>query len=92
LVKFLMNGEEVGAIQFPITEAGTTSSTSFMIQNNTEDNVELVFWSDDGEMTAESYPKHLAPHESKPAKLLFSPNKERPDALHTKWGFRELIG
>jgi len=92
LVKILMNGEEVGSVQFPITEAGTTSAASFMINNDTESSVELSFWSEDGEVTAESYPKHLDPHESKPAKLLFSPSKDRPDELNTRWGFRELIG
>jgi hypothetical protein len=92
LVKFIVNGEESGSVQFPITEVGTTSSVSFQIHNNSEDDVELSFWSDDGDMKAESYPTRLKPRETKPAKLLFSPAHDRPDALKTKWGFKELIG
>jgi len=91
LVKFILNGEQVGVITFPITEAGTNSNASFMIENNSENEIELLFWSDDGEVTAESHPRYLHPHETKPAKLTFSPSKDRPDSLHTKWGFREII-
>ena len=92
MVKFLQNGEEIGTIQFPITEAGTSSIVSFMIENNSEDNAELIFFSEDGDMKAESYPSRLRPRETLPAKLIFSPTKDRNDALNTKWGFREILG
>lgn len=92
MVKFLQNGVETGTVQFPITEAGTTSTVSFTIENNSEDNVELIFFSEDGDMKAESYPRKLVPRESQSAKLTFSPSKDRNDALNTRWGFREIIG
>jgi hypothetical protein len=92
LVKFLQNDEEIGTLQFPITEVGTTTTASFMIENNSEDNVELIFYSDDGDVNAESYPKRLLPRESQLAKLTFSPSKDRNDPLNTRWGFREIIG
>jgi len=93
LVKFFQNGEEIGTLQFPITEAGTSTSISFMIENTSQvDDVELIFFSEDGDMTADNYPQHLKPRESKQAKIVFSPTKERPDSLHTKWGFREIVG
>lgn len=92
MVRFLQNGEEIAKVQFPITETGTTSTVSFMIENNSEDDVELIFWSDDGDMTIREFPKHLRPREIKGATMMFSPSKDRPDALNTKWGFREIIG
>ena len=63
-----------------------------MIENTSEDPVELIFFSDDGDMTPDNVPTKLAPRETLPAKLTFSPSKERNDALNTKWGFREIIG
>ena len=92
MVKFLQNGEEIGTVQFPITEAGTTSIVSFMIENNSEDDVELIFFSEDGDMTIDNFDKHLKPRETRTAKLKFSPSKDRPDSLKGKWGFREVVG
>ena len=92
MVRFLQNGDDIGNVQFPITEVGTSSTVSFMVENNSEDDVELIFYSEDGDMTASNYPKHLKPREVKPAKLVFSPLKNRPDSLKTKWGFREIVG
>lgn len=93
MVKFLQNGEQIGTVQFPITEVGTSSTVSFMIENNSEDNVELIFFSDDGDMTIDgNFNNHLKPRETQTAKLTFSPGKDRPDSLNTSWGFREVVG
>lgn len=92
MVKFLQNGEEIGTVQFPITEVGTSSTVSFMIENNSEDDVELIFFSEDGDMTIDNFDKHLKPRETRTAKLSFSPTMDRPDSLKANWGFREVVG
>ena len=92
MVRFIQNGEETGEVRFPITETGTSSTVSFMIENDSEDNAELIFFSEDGDLTAESYPTKLKPRETLPAKLIFSPAKDRNDSLNSKWGFREILG
>lgn len=94
MVKFHQNGEEITseALKFPITELGTATTVSFMIENDSEDNAEYIFYSDDGDLTAVDYPKHLKPRETYQAKIQFSPPLDRPDSLHTTFGFREILG
>jgi len=95
LVRYIQNGEEITRaeqIQFPITEEGTFSTLSFMIENNSEEPIELIFWSNDGDLKPVNYPKTLKPRETQQAKLQFSPPVDRPDSLKTKWGFREIVG
>lgn len=93
MLKFLQNGEEIGDIQFPITEVGTTSKMQIMIENVSIDPTHIIFYSEDGDMSIqEDYPRVLQAGESSQVTLLFAPSKNRPDSLKTKWGFREVDG
>lgn len=95
MVRFIQNGKEIKdseAIQFPITEVGKSSTVSFTIENNTDENVELAFWSDDGDLKPVVFPQFLKPGESQGAQVKFSPPLDRPDSLNTHWGFREILG
>lgn len=80
-------------ITFPITELGASSSVSVMIENESvTDPVELIFFSDDGDITTDKPTIKLSPKESVQTKLTFSPPKDRPDSLKTTWGYREIKG
>lgn len=92
MVKFIQNGEEIGTVKFPITEVGTSTTISFTIENVLENNIELIFFSEDDDLVIGEYPQRLSPQETAQAQLIFSPKQDRPVPLQASWGFREIIG
>lgn len=96
MTRFYQNDTEIvsmESVKFPITETGKSSNISILIENNSVvDNVELIFFSDDGDMGTDTPTIHLKPSESIQTKLIFSPAKDRPDSLRTNWGWREISG
>ena len=95
MTRFYQNDTEIDSsgITFPITELGTSTSVSIMIENESvADPVELIFYSDDGDISTDKPTIKLSPTESTQAKLTFSPPKDRPDSLRTSWGYREIKG
>lgn len=94
MLKFFQNKEEVGHLDFPITQAGTTSVSEIIIENVSIDPVRITFYSEDTDLSIqEDYPKVLQPGEKNKVKLLFSPGIDRPSSMkNAKWGFREIDG
>ena len=96
MAKFIQNGEEISTIQFPITEINTTSTVSFTVENEFMNKVELVFFSEDKDVTINDVSIVLDAHESKHVTLSFFASDDRfnslTPALKSGWGFREIIG
>jgi hypothetical protein len=96
LARFFQNGSPVDEIIFPMTEIGKSTTVGLTIENNFENEVELIFWSNDNDLTIqEGFDKRLRPAQSTNIKLIFSPKEDRfnsvTPALNTDWGFREIV-
>ena len=90
----MMNGEEVfqeTPLKFPITPVGESSIVKLLIENNSEDDIELLPFVEDKEVVIECK-KYLKPRESYVATYTFSPSQSRTHSLNTPIGFREFIG
>jgi hypothetical protein len=96
LVRFYNNGTEIETIQFPITEVGTSSTVKVTIENDSEEHIELIPYTNDKDVTITDYPKQLGPRESGHSTWVFEPAAERLQeerrALKTTCGFKEIIG
>ncbi len=93
MVKCYVNGELVEKIRFPITKVGESSNVVMTIENDTvADNIELIPYTEDKEVTITEYPRNLGVGESGKVIWKFSPSKERNESLDCEFGFKELIG
>ena len=93
MVKSYVNGELVEKIRFPITKVGESSTIVMTVQNDTDgDNIELIPYTEDKEVTIVEYPRKLGIHEKGKVIWKFSPSKERNRSLDCEFGFKELIG
>lgn len=96
MVRFYNNGELIETIQFPITEVGTTSTVTILVENDSEEHIELLPYVNDKDVKIHDYPKHLGPRESATSTWIFEPAPERLQeekrALKTTCGFKEIIG
>jgi len=92
MVRVMINGEDVTeTIKFPITPVGETSTVKMIVENNSEDDIELLPFIEDKDVKVD-YKRFLAPREKMEAVWSFSPSLTRQRALNTSIGFRELIG
>jgi len=92
LVNFFINEEKVERIHFPITEVGTTSTVTMIIENDLDEGVELIPFVSDKDVEIIEYPRRLKSQEQGTSVWKFSPTKDRLNSLNTECGFREIIG
>jgi len=93
MVRCYVNGELVEKIRFPITKVGESSNIVMTVENDTiADNIELIPFTEDKEVTIIEYPRKLAVREKGKVVWRFSPSKDRNQSLDCEFGFKELIG
>jgi len=93
MVNCYVNGEIVSKIRFPITKVGESSNIVMTVENTlVADNIELIPYTEDKEVTITKYPRKLKVGESGEVIWKFSPNKDRNRSLDCEFGFKELIG
>lgn len=91
----MFNGEELSEsnnVRFPITSVGQTSSVKVLVENNSEEDIELIPYVIDEQVKIKDYKQFLKPRESMLTTLEFSPDIKREISLNTPIGFRTLIG
>jgi len=77
LVKYYINNEQVPRIRFPITEIGEKSTITVMIENEWHEDVELIPYVEDTEVTIKEYPKKMKAREKKKSVWEFAPTEKR---------------
>lgn len=103
MVRFYNNGAEVGIdakdkdpITFPITEIGSSSTLSIIVENDSEEFIELIPYVNDKDVQIQDYPQKLGPREKGNATWIFTPKPERLQeerrSLRTTCGFKEIVG
>lgn len=92
MVKYYINGELVENIRFPVTDVGAESVVTMLIENDHGENIELVPYVGDNEVSIVEYPRILHPGEKGKSVWIFTPNKEREKSLSTMCGFKEILG
>ena len=101
MVKYYINNELVEDIRFPITTINEKSTLNVIVENEYYEDVELIPFTGDLEVSIKSYPKRLQPKERGNSVWVFAPTEKRLKnvegmpaqvSLKTKCGFKELIG
>ena len=96
LVKLYVNGELIEKIRFPITEVGTKSTVIMTVENDLLEDVELIPFVGDRDVTVMEYPRRLAAGEKGKAAWVFSPIEARYEtkkpSLSCECGFKEIAG
>ena len=97
MVKFFLNGEQITELRFPITEVGTFSDITMMLENEFSDFMELIPVIGDNDVQIIEFPRRLKPREQAKTVWRFTPSQERLQqgkkvSLDTECGFRQILG
>ena len=97
MVRFIVNGETVDEIRFPITPVGKESKLTVILENEFADNIELIPFSNDPDVNIVEWPQKLNPLETGKAVWKFTPSADRfkegrKISLDTETGFQEIAG
>ena len=83
MVRFTINGEDVtDVVKFPITPVGESTSITMIVENNSEDEIELLPFIEDKDVHVD-YKRFLKPREKMEAVWSFQPSTNRQHALNT---------
>ena len=101
MVKYYINNELVEEIRFPITEINEKSTLNVIVENEYYEDIELIPYVGDMEVSIESYPKRLKPKERASSVWVFAPTEKRLKnvegiprqiSLNCECGFKEIVG
>jgi len=101
LVKYYINNELVDRIRFPVTELYEKSILNVIVENEYYEDIELIPYIGDLEVTVTDYPKRLKPKERANSVWTFAPTERRLKnveglpkqvSLNCECGFKEIIG
>lgn len=79
------------ALKFGIAVQGRPVRQQLYVRNDIDYYLDLTPFTGDPDLHITNYPSRLAPHESGPVEITFSPPPDRIKPLQASWDFKKVV-